>query len=317
MVFPCKGQVKDGDKVILPPEGLAKVRWQFNIKDIKKVLFRSWQFTSSDGTFNNELLARIHGDGIPEINSKRLVGVEIEKPATLVLKNVNQSYNGSYTFSFVAVNVTVRSVHTRSTVASTVSPSTKIPQTNTTSTPICEEKTYSIATFFVGGAVTLLMVLLILFVFQIYKRRCRSSKLPTSVLEVDSVAMQNQTTPGSSAKHPPDASRNHQDDYETSTVSRTAPNEEIYTLPQMNKQNIGETRNGITFQNLLRSDLEHAYSTVPETAPYENVQNSTASVYTELDTNQRHKAANDHTYQQLLKYKPDYVKPPKAVEIRP
>ena len=46
-----------------------------------------------------------------------------------------------------------------------------------------------------------------------------------------------------------------------------------------------------------------------ETAPYEYVQNSQASGYAELDTNQRHGTANDHTYQKLLKYDPDYVIP--------
>ena len=96
------GQVKDGDRVVLPPEGLAKVQWQFNVKDIKKVTSRYWYFTSSDGTFDDEFLAQIDGDGTPVIKSKRLAGLKIEKPATLVLKNVNQSYNGSYVFHIVA-----------------------------------------------------------------------------------------------------------------------------------------------------------------------------------------------------------------------
>ena len=63
---------------------------------------RAWYFTSSDGSFSNELLASINGDGIPEIKSKRLAGLKIEKPATLVLNKVNQSYNGSYTFTISA-----------------------------------------------------------------------------------------------------------------------------------------------------------------------------------------------------------------------
>ena len=48
---------------------------------------------------------------------------------------------------------------------------------------------------------------------------------------------------------------------------------------------------------------------MPETAPYEYVQNSPASVYTELDTNQQHQTANDHIYQELLKCEPEYVIP--------
>ena len=96
------GQVKDGDRVILPPEGPAKVQWQFDIKDITKVAFRYWHFTSSDGTLSNELLATINNDDDPVIKSKRLTGLKIEKPATLVLNKVNQSYNGSYAFTVVA-----------------------------------------------------------------------------------------------------------------------------------------------------------------------------------------------------------------------
>ena len=96
------GQVKDGDRVVLPPEGPAKVQWQFNVKDITKVRHRYWYFTSSDGTFDGELLASVDDDNEPVIKSKRLAGLEIEKPATLVLNKVNQSYNGSYLFSVVA-----------------------------------------------------------------------------------------------------------------------------------------------------------------------------------------------------------------------
>ena len=55
--------------------------------------------------------------------------------------------------------------------------------------------------------------------------------------------------------------------------------------------------------------MEYAYPTVSKTAPYEYVQNSPASVYTELDTNKRHETANENTYQKLLKYNPDYVIP--------
>ena len=45
---------------------------------------------------------------------------------------------------------------------------------------------------------------------------------------------------------------------------------------------------------------------MPETAPYEYVQNSPASGYAELDAKQRHGTANDHTYQKLLKSDPYY-----------
>ena len=99
-----------------------------------------------------------------------------------------------------------------------------------------------------------------------------------------------------------------QDDYETPTVSRTAPNEEIYTQPDINEQNREDTTDDITYQNLLKPDSEYAYPTVPETAPYEYMI-SPASVNTKLDTSQQHQTASDHTNQKMLKYDPEYVVP--------
>jgi Ca2+/H+ antiporter len=50
--------------------------------------------------------------------------------------------------------------------------------------------------FFVGVAVTLAIVLIVLFVIQIiYKRRRHASKLSTSGLAVDRVEMQTKTSP--------------------------------------------------------------------------------------------------------------------------
>ena len=59
---------------------------------------RSWFFTSSDGSFVDERLAVIIFDGQPQIDNTGLSGVSIVKPATLLLKNVNQTYNGTYRF---------------------------------------------------------------------------------------------------------------------------------------------------------------------------------------------------------------------------
>ena len=68
--------------------------------DLSGVLARTWEFTSSDGFLNTYLLANVFGDGVPRITS--FLNVAIEKPATLVLKNVNQSYDGTYKFNLVA-----------------------------------------------------------------------------------------------------------------------------------------------------------------------------------------------------------------------
>ena len=73
---------------------------------------RFWTFISRNGSIN--VIARIVDDNEPEIFAKNLLKIEIEKPATLVLNNVNDSYNGVYRFeiwprvgSTVKSNVTV------------------------------------------------------------------------------------------------------------------------------------------------------------------------------------------------------------------
>ena len=59
---------------------------------------RSWSFKRSAGN-GAELLAEIYRSGILTIYTK-LYEIDIEEPATLVLKNVNASYNGTYKFIF-------------------------------------------------------------------------------------------------------------------------------------------------------------------------------------------------------------------------
>ena len=59
---------------------------------------REWRFTSSDGSFLYKRLARIIDDDDPQYFNSGLSGVSIVKPATLVLNNVNQTYDGIYQF---------------------------------------------------------------------------------------------------------------------------------------------------------------------------------------------------------------------------
>ena len=79
------------------PGSTVNIIWSFN-DDVSKVLARAWWFTSSDGSFVNTLLASIIRDGQPQIEDSGLSGISIVKPATLLLKNVNQSYDGTYRF---------------------------------------------------------------------------------------------------------------------------------------------------------------------------------------------------------------------------
>ena len=91
----------------------VKLKWTYTSR--RAVSYRAWYFTSSDGKFHEKLLARIFNDGnikyeFPELD------IEIVKPATLILKNVNSAYNGTYEFSIppsapVAVSVFIAGIY--------------------------------------------------------------------------------------------------------------------------------------------------------------------------------------------------------------
>ena len=75
-----------------------KIDWSY-VGDIKKVNLRTWIFNSSDGSGTVQL-TQVFLDRERETKDTSLIPeFEIEKPATLVLKNVDQRYNGMYTFS--------------------------------------------------------------------------------------------------------------------------------------------------------------------------------------------------------------------------
>ena len=79
---------------------MAKIEWSIESSvSTSSILFRSWTFTSSGVT--PESLAQIRADDKAIISTK-LYEVDIEKPATLVLKNVNGSYNGTYRFTLLS-----------------------------------------------------------------------------------------------------------------------------------------------------------------------------------------------------------------------
>lgn len=100
------GQIKkpwplDGDKLIFLPGSTVKIKWKFQVSDISDVRFRYWYFTSSNGRFKEDLAEAIKNNN-PVILTTRLTGVSIEEQATLVLKNVNESYDGVYKFILTA-----------------------------------------------------------------------------------------------------------------------------------------------------------------------------------------------------------------------
>ena len=92
IVFPVPG-----DYTFVVPQGKdARINWKLN-EQVSDLITRVWCFRSSDGGIS-EVLAFIIRDGQPNIENGSLPGVEIEKPATLVLKNVSMRYNGVYSF---------------------------------------------------------------------------------------------------------------------------------------------------------------------------------------------------------------------------
>ena len=94
---------------VYPPPGgnifvngsTAELVWSFdNDDDLSKakILSRSWNFINSAG-LSRGVIASINADEDPVIRSSILPGVDIKKPATLVLRNVDDRHNGRYVFT--------------------------------------------------------------------------------------------------------------------------------------------------------------------------------------------------------------------------
>lgn len=85
---------RDGTKLTFPPGSSRNITWTF---DDAKAAYRDWSFTSSSG-LGSGLLGGIFSEFEPQTTMDVLPGVDIIKPATLALSNVDQNYNGTYTF---------------------------------------------------------------------------------------------------------------------------------------------------------------------------------------------------------------------------
>ena len=80
------------------PGSTGRIVWSFNDK-IQPGSRRTWSLVSRDG--GQPLILAILDDDNNEDDltiQTNLYEVAIEKPATLVLKNVNETYNGTYQF---------------------------------------------------------------------------------------------------------------------------------------------------------------------------------------------------------------------------
>jgi hypothetical protein len=90
---------RDGEKDLFLSGETAKIKWEIDDL-ISAVQFRIWSYKSSEGATAHRL-ARIFDDGSTDRGTK-LFNFTIERPSTLVLNNVNQSYNGIYQFAYTA-----------------------------------------------------------------------------------------------------------------------------------------------------------------------------------------------------------------------
>ena len=82
------------DYTFLPGQ-TVNLTWVFN-DALPAVVYRGWSLSSTAGPGGH--LSEIYRENNPDIRTK-LYDVDVVKPATLVLRNVNQSYDGIYTFS--------------------------------------------------------------------------------------------------------------------------------------------------------------------------------------------------------------------------
>ena len=79
----------------------AKIEWSLDpTVDPAAIVIRTWTFKNSRGG-KLEPLGSISQAGDITVSTK-LYEVEIKPPATLVLKNVNASYDGKYVFTLLS-----------------------------------------------------------------------------------------------------------------------------------------------------------------------------------------------------------------------
>ena len=98
-----------GNILIFSNGSTAKIKWSLDLSLSSVKIHRFWNFRNSrDG--KAVALADITRVGKTDIITK-LYTVDVEKPATLVLKNVNGSYNGTYTFYILSPRLTSSQVH--------------------------------------------------------------------------------------------------------------------------------------------------------------------------------------------------------------
>ena len=86
----------DGTSLVFARGSTERIVWSYD-DEIEGLSRRIWSFESSDGKLD-EIFAFVDADGGVNMLTS-LFEVAIEKPATLVLRNINETYGGTYKFS--------------------------------------------------------------------------------------------------------------------------------------------------------------------------------------------------------------------------
>ena len=81
--------------IVVLPGSTARLKWSFKGDPSRALLF--WYFTRRGSSKEEELAVKLRTH-YPIIFNSSLPGVAIDTPATLILKNVDERYNGKYRF---------------------------------------------------------------------------------------------------------------------------------------------------------------------------------------------------------------------------
>ena len=81
--------------IVVLPGSTARLKWSFKGDPSRASLF--WYFTRRGSSKEEGLAVKLRTD-YPIIFNSSLPGVAIDTPATLILKNVSERYNGKYRF---------------------------------------------------------------------------------------------------------------------------------------------------------------------------------------------------------------------------
>ena len=92
--------VGKNNRVVLPGSDV-EIKWTFD-DDLDKLIVRVWNYA----TKNEELASIIRKGSVQETNSTLSTGAEFNEKGTMVLRNVDDSYNGTYYFQVLVTGST-------------------------------------------------------------------------------------------------------------------------------------------------------------------------------------------------------------------